>query len=197
MSGKRSSTAGIGKMLLASAAAFAFTFSLVPLYRIACEKVFGIRLDNTAVEAPVGAGAAAEARMVTVEFDGGVNSALPWSFRPNQARMQVQVGQQYETTYYAHNDGERAIVGTATPSVAPARASGYFAKTECFCFTAQTLAAGETRDMPVRFIIDPSLPADVRTITLSYTFYKNDVLTERAQSAATATASPILPHAAP
>ncbi len=197
MSGKRSSTAGIGKMLLASAAAFAFTFSLVPLYRIACEKVFGIRLDNTAAEAPAGAGAAAEARMVTVEFDGGVNSALPWSFRPNQARMQVQVGQQYETTYYAHNDGDRAIVGTATPSVAPARASGYFAKTECFCFTAQTLAAGETRDMPVRFIIDPSLPADVRTITLSYTFYKNDVLTERAQSAAKATASPILPHAAP
>ncbi|QDW66584.1 cytochrome c oxidase assembly protein [Luteimonas granuli] len=197
MSGKRSSTAGIGKMLLASAAAFAFTFSLVPLYRIACEKVFGIRLDNTAAEAPAGAGAAAEARMVTVEFDGGVNSALPWSFRPNQARMRVQVGQQYETTYYAHNDGDRAIVGTATPSVAPARASGYFAKTECFCFTAQTLAAGETRDMPVRFIIDPSLPADVRTITLSYTFYKNDVLTERAQSAAKATASPILPHAAP
>nr|WP_246121010.1 cytochrome c oxidase assembly protein [Luteimonas granuli] len=184
-------------MLLASAAAFAFTFSLVPLYRIACEKVFGIRLDNTAAEAPAGAGAAAEARMVTVEFDGGVNSALPWSFRPNQARMRVQVGQQYETTYYAHNDGDRAIVGTATPSVAPARASGYFAKTECFCFTAQTLAAGETRDMPVRFIIDPSLPADVRTITLSYTFYKNDVLTERAQSAAKATASPILPHAAP
>ena len=111
--------------------------------------------------------------------------------------MQVQVGQQYETTYYAHNDGERAIVGTATPSVAPARASGYFAKTECFCFTAQTLAAGETRDMPVRFIIDPSLPADVKTITLSYTFYKNDILTEREQSAAAAGASPTVPRAAP
>lgn len=197
MSGKASNTAGIGKMLLAAVAAFAFTFSLVPLYRIACEKVFGIRLDNTAVEAGAVQGAAAEARMVTVEFDGGVNSSLPWSFRPNQARMQVQVGQQYETTYYAHNDGERAIVGTATPSVAPARASGYFAKTECFCFTAQTLAAGETRDMPVRFIIDPSLPADVKTITLSYTFYKNDILTEREQSAAAAGASPTVPRAAP
>lgn len=198
MSGKASNTAGIGKMLLAAVVAFAFTFSLVPLYRIACEKVFGIRLDNTAADAGSVAGAAAEARMVTVEFDGGVNSSLPWSFRPNQARMQVQVGQQYETTYYAHNDGNRSIVGTATPSVAPARASGYFAKTECFCFTAQTLAAGETRDMPVRFIIDPALPDDVKTVTLSYTFFKNDVLTERAQaSAAVAAGSTNVPHAAP
>ena len=197
MSDKASNTAGIGKMLLAAAAAFAFTFSLVPLYRIACEKVFGIRLDNTAVDAGAVQGVAAEARMVTVEFDGGVNSSLPWSFRPNQARMRVQVGQQYETTYFAHNDADRPIVGSATPSVAPARASGYFAKTECFCFTAQTLAAGETRDMPVRFIIDPSLPADVKTITLSYTFYKNDILTEREQSAAAAGASHTVPRAAP
>ena len=198
MSGKASNTAGIGKLLLAAVVAFAFTFSLVPLYRIACEKVFGIRLDNTAADAGSVAGAAAEARMVTVEFDGGVNSSLPWSFRPTQARMQVQVGQQYETTYYAHNDGNRSIVGTATPSVAPARASGYFAKTECFCFTAQTLAAGETRDMPVRFIIDPALPDDVKTVTLSYTFFKNDVLTERAQaSAAVAAGSTNVPHAAP
>jgi len=62
------------------------------------------------------------------------------------------------------------------PSVAPARASGYFSKTECFCFTAQTLQAGETRPMPVRFIVDPALPDDVNTITLSYTFFKNDAL---------------------
>ena len=197
MSARAAKTAGIGKMLLAALAAFAFTFSLVPLYRIACEKVFGIRLDNTAASADAGAGAAAEARMVTVEFDGGVNSSLPWSFRPNQARMQVQVGQQYETTYYAHNDGDRAIVGTATPSVAPARASGYFAKTECFCFTAQTLAAGETRDMPVRFIIDPSLPPDVNTVTLSYTFFKNDVLTSRLAAQGAAAPGRAGPAAAP
>ncbi|MBB1473098.1 MULTISPECIES: cytochrome c oxidase assembly protein [unclassified Luteimonas] len=190
-------TSGIAKMLLASLAAFAFTFSLVPLYRIACEKVFGIRLDNTAVDAGAYAtrGADAEARVVTVEFDGGVNSKLPWSFRPNQFTMQVRVGEQYETTYYAHNNSDRTVVGSATPSVAPARASGYFAKTECFCFTAQTLHAGETRDMPVRFIIDPSLPKDVKTITLSYTFFKNDVLTAREQAAGPASAH--VPRAAP
>jgi len=187
----------IVKLLGISLAAFMFTFSLVPIYRIACEKVFGIRMENAAVAEPVQASGPVDMeRVVMVEFDGTVNSKLPWSFRPNQVRMQVQVGQQYETTYYAHNNGERPVVGTATPSVAPARASGYFAKTECFCFTAQTLAAGETRDMPVRFIIDPSLPADVKTITLSYTFYKNDVLTEREQSAAVAAASNV-PHAAP
>lgn len=194
---------GVVKMVAVAVGAFAFTFSLVPLYRIACEKVFGIRLDNTAVDASRYGAADAEARMVTVQFDGGVNSRLPWAFKPNQLTMRVRVGEQYETTYYAHNNSERVVVGSATPSVAPARASGYFSKTECFCFTAQTLAAGETRDMPVRFIIDPALPPDVNTITLSYTFFKNDVLTARAnaQPSATAASAPpasgSVPRAAP
>ena len=91
--------------------------------------------------------------------------------------MRVQLGRQYEALYFARNIADRAIVGSAVPSVAPARASGYFNKTECFCFTAQTLAPGESRDMPVRFIIDPALPAGVKTLTLSYTFYKNDAQT--------------------
>lgn len=79
------------------------------------------------------------------------------------------------------------------PSVAPARASGYFNKTECFCFTAQTLQAGETRDMPLRFIVDPALPPEVTTITLSYTFYRNDALTSELQGGGTSAA----PRAAP
>ena len=182
---------GVFKLVAISIGAFAFTFSLVPLYRIACEKVFGIRLDNTAAAAPATMAAPKEDRWVTVEFDGSVNSRLPWSFRPNKTRMRVRVGEQYEATYYAHNDGDTPIVGSATPSVAPARASGYFQKTECFCFTAQTLHAGETRDMPVRFIVDPALPAGVNTITLSYTFFKNDVLTERAQASTAAIGSPL------
>lgn len=182
---------GLFKLVAISVGAFAFTFSLVPLYRIACEKVFGIRLDNTAASAPAASAAPREGRWVTVEFDGSVNSKLPWAFRPNAVRMKVRVGEQYEATYFAHNNGGRAIVGSATPSVAPARASGYFQKTECFCFTAQTLQAGETRDMPVRFIVDPALPEDVNTITLSYTFFRNDVLTERAQASA-AVARPAL-----
>jgi cytochrome c oxidase assembly protein subunit 11 len=190
-------TAGVFKMVVVAGVAFAFTFSLVPLYRIACEKVFGIRLDNTAAEAPAGAVAGTEGRMVTVQFDGGVNSKLPWSFEPNQLTMRVRVGEQYEASYLARNESDAAVVGSATPSVAPARASGYFSKTECFCFTAQTLQAGEARDMPVRFIIDPSLPKDVNTVTLSYTFFKNDVLTERGNAASPKQASTTVPHAAP
>ena len=185
MSAGKSNAAGLFKLVGVSLAAFAFTFSLVPLYRIACEKVFGIRLE----QGPGEAGAAALAkktRTVTVQFDGGVNSKLPWAFHPEQMTMQVVPGELNEALYFARNDSERTIVGSAVPSVAPARASGYFTKTECFCFTAQTLKAGETRDMPVRFIVDPNLPADVKTITLSYTFFRNDALTARLGAGKTA-----------
>ncbi|HJW47242.1 MAG TPA: cytochrome c oxidase assembly protein [Lysobacter sp.] len=177
-SNTRKPTRGLLKMVVVAIAAFGFSFSLIPLYRIACEKVLGIRLERTAAEG-VAAKPAASERVITVQFDGGVNSKLPWQFTPDQLKMTVRPGEQYEATYTATNTSQRAIVGSAVPSVAPARASGYFSKTECFCFTAQTLQAGETRAMPVRFIVDPSLPADVKTITLSYTFFKNDALTER------------------
>ena len=176
MSAGKSNSAGMLKLIGVSLAAFAFTFSLVPLYRIACEKVFGIRLEQGPGEARAAA-LAPKARTVTVQFDGGVNSKLPWAFHPEQLTMQVVPGELNEAKYFARNDSARAIVGSAVPSVAPSRASGYFTKTECFCFTAQTLQAGESRDMPVRFIVDPNLPPDIGTITLSYTFFKNEALT--------------------
>jgi cytochrome c oxidase assembly protein subunit 11 len=176
MSAGKSNSAGMLKLIGVSLAAFAFTFSLVPLYRIACEKIFGIRLEQGPGEAKAAA-LTKKARTVTVQFDGGVNSKLPWAFHPEQLTMQVVPGELNETNYFARNDSARAIVGSAVPSVAPSRASGYFTKTECFCFTAQTLQAGESRDMPVRFIVDPNLPSDIGTITLSYTFFKNEALT--------------------
>jgi len=186
--------AGWLKLVGVAVVAFAFTFSLVPMYRIACEKVFGIRLEQGPgrVAAAV-AGEVDKSRTVTVQFDGGVNSKLPWTFHPAQLTMQVVPGELNEAMYVARNDSDRAIVGSATPSVAPARASGHFTKTECFCFTAQTLEPGESREMPVRFIVDRDLPPDVRTITLSYTFFKNDDLTARLGAARVANA----PHAAP
>ena len=176
MTGNASGTA---KLLGVALGAFAFTFALVPLYRIACEKVFGVRLEQGPVAAATKAGTPVAERWITVQFDGGVNSKLPWAFEPEQQTMRVRPGQQYEAMYFARNDGNRAIVGNAVPSVAPARASGYFSKTECFCFTAQTLQVGESRDMPVRFIVDPNLPDNINTITLSYTFFKNDVLSDQ------------------
>ena len=175
----RKRSLGIGGMVAVSLFAFGFSFALVPLYRIACEKVFGIRLERGASDPGEAMASTRSERLVTVTFDGGVNSKLPWEFGPRQMSMQVRPGELYETTYFARNKSDRDIVGSATPSVAPARASQYFNKTECFCFTAQTLVAGETREMPVRFIVDPDLPDDVRTLTLSYTFFKNDTLTSR------------------
>ena len=174
--------AGALKLLGVALGAFAFTFAMVPLYNIACQKVFGVRLEKGPADAQAKAKAPAAERWVTVQFDGGVNSKLPWAFHPEQATLKVQPGVQYEAKFFARNDAAHAIVGNAVPSIAPARASGYFSKTECFCFTAQTLQPGEARDMPVRFIVDPSLPADVQTITLSYTFFRNDALTAQADA---------------
>ena len=178
MSGATAHRGVVKTTAIVVACAFVFGFAMVPVYRIVCQHVLGIRL----AEGSTGTDALATmtedtSRTITVQFVASVNSKLPWTFAPEQQSMRVQVGRQYEALYFARNTSDRGIVGSAVPSVAPARASAYFNKTECFCFTAQTLAAGESRDMPVRFIVDPALPHGVKTVTLSYTFYKNDALT--------------------
>ena len=180
------------RIALISAGSFVFAFSLVPLYNVACEKVFGIKLERGAGGEQVMPGAKASPnpdREVLVQFDGTVNSKLPWAFRPTQMSMKVRPGQLYEADYVARNEAAYAVVGNAAPSIAPNDASGFFSKTECFCFTEQKLMAGEQRLMPVRFIVDPALPADVHTITLSYTFYINETATAQLQTASTNAAS--------
>lgn len=186
---KPSSKATLKAAALVSVAGFFLTFGLVPLYYIACEKVFGIKLEQgPAGEARVAGLQVDESRTITVEFDGTVNSRLPWEFSPSVVRMEVVPGRPYEATYVARNTSDHAIVGNAAPSVAPSTASTFFNKTECFCFTEQLLQAGEERLMPVRFIVDPALPDNVTTLTLSYTFYSNDAATARV--AGTAHAAP-------
>lgn len=167
--------------------AFSFAFALVPLYRVACEQVFGIKLDGTPmteVEVASARQAVDLDREVVVEFDTTVNSKLPWQFRAEKMSLTVHPGQMTEAIFYARNDSANSIVGQAVPSVAPSSASIYFNKTECFCFTEQLLAPGEERAMPVRFIVDPALPASVERLTLSYTFYNNDIATARVASVA-------------
>ena len=166
----RNRSFGVAKMAGVALAAFGFAFALVPLYRIACEKVFGVRLEQGPARV-VAESDARQQRWVTVQFDGGVNSKLPWAFHPEKLTMDVVPGELNEALYFARNDSDRALVGSAVPSVAPARASGYFNKTECFCFTQQALASGESLDMPLQFIVDQALPASIRTITLSYTLF--------------------------
>jgi cytochrome c oxidase assembly protein subunit 11 len=174
------------RIALVSLGSFVFAFSLVPLYNVACEKVFGIKLERGPAGGQQLAGIKPDAaRSVRIQFDGTVNSKLPWNFSPLQPSLDVHPGQQYEALFVAKNRSNEAIVGNAAPSIAPNQASGYFTKTECFCFTQQMLKPGEERIMPVRFIVNPALPSDVSIITLSYTFYLNDTATAQLKAAGT------------
>ena len=178
------------RLVYAALGSFAFAFALVPLYRVACEQLLGIKLSGDAANAAeVAAWQPDPSRTITVTFEGRVAEGLAWRFAPDQRSMQVHPGQVYETTFSASNEGPLALVGQAVPSVAPNTASLYFNKTECFCFTEQMLHGGETRAMPVRFAIDPALPESVRTLTLSYTFYLNEIATRRVAAAPAAAPS--------
>jgi cytochrome c oxidase assembly protein subunit 11 len=174
--------------LIVVAAAFLFGFAMVPIYRIACEHVLGIKLaENATSEAKAASFVEDDTRTIRVQFVASVNSKLPWKFQPEVPSVEVHPGKLSEAWFDATNNAAEAIVGNAVPSVAPNTASLYFNKTECFCFTEQLLKAGESRRMPVRFIVDPKLPKEITELTLSYTFYENTVATERVA----ATGSPL------
>jgi cytochrome c oxidase assembly protein subunit 11 len=172
------------RVALVAVGMFGFGYLLVPLYDVFCE-ITGLngktgRIDEAAIAARYEPD---RSRLVTVQFVASNNLGMPWEFAPTVASMQVHPGEVYTTAYVARNPTAAAMVGQAVPSVAPGKASRYFNKTECFCFTQQPLAAGEEKEMPVRFIVDPNLPRDVTTVTLAYTVF--DV----SQVAATADAS--------
>lgn len=148
-----------------------FGFVLVPLYDVVCD-ITGLNgKTGVATDQQVAKEVINENRTVVVKFDGTVNSDLPWSFRPTEFTMEVQPGKLYHTEYYAKNNAAFDIIGQAVPSVAPAKASKYFNKTECFCFTEQLLTAGEEMQMPLTFIISSDLPDHVKEVILSYTFF--------------------------
>ncbi len=157
------------KLVVIACAMFGFGFALVPFYEKICE-VTGIRNvfqpdrlpANTQIDT---------ARTVTIEFDSNTHG-LAWTFRPVQRSVEIHPGELATVTYEVRNPLGRPVTGQAVPSYGPQFAAQYFKKMECFCFTQQTLAAGEVREMPVVFVIDPGLPPDLRTITLSYTFFE-------------------------
>jgi cytochrome c oxidase assembly protein subunit 11 len=152
---------------------FGFAFALIPLYNTFCEitglngKTSGQVATDILQQQQVDPN-----RIVTVQFDASVNSKLNWEFRPTEFEMQVIPGKLYKTEFYAKNLSDKDITGQATYSVTPGKASLYFNKTECFCFTQQTLKAHEEVLMPVTFIVDTKLTKDVNLMTLSYTFFK-------------------------
>ena len=148
-------------------------YASVPLYRLFCQ-VTGFGGTTRIAEAPPGV--AGEA-IVTVRFNADVNRALPWTFRPAQREISIRVGEEALVYYVARNDAEVPITGTSTFNVTPPRAGRYFNKIECFCFTEQRLLPGESVNMAVSFFVDPEIVddpdhRDLKTITLSYTFFR-------------------------
>jgi cytochrome c oxidase assembly protein subunit 11 len=159
------------KLLAFAAGAFAFGFALVPLYSVLCS-VTGYG-DQTQLQRKVAVAREHPDlnRTVTVEFLASVASAGEWEFRPVVRTVQVHPGQLFTAEFFAHNMTGRNQVAQAVPNIAPSSVAAYFHKTECFCFSPQKFTAGEARQMPVRFIVDPALPEHVELITLAYTFY--------------------------
>ncbi len=150
-------------------------FASVPLYRLFCQ-VTGYGGTPMVVSDASGV-AVMEGHPVTVRFDASLNGRMPWRFEPLQKDITVPLGQDTLVAYRAQNTADRPMVGTATFNVTPAKAAQYFSKIECFCFTEQRLEPGESIEMPVTFYVDPAIlddphARDVRTITLSYTFFE-------------------------
>ncbi len=157
------------KLLVVAAIMFGFGFALVPFYEKICE-VTGIR--NVFQPDAVAANTQIDAtRLVSVEFDANTQR-LPWTFKPLQSSVTVHPGEVMQVVYEVRNTLERPVTGQAVPSYSPQQAALYFRKMECFCFQQQTLGPGEVRKMPVVFVIDPKLPSELNTVTLSYTFFE-------------------------
>ncbi len=160
------------------------SFAAVPLYRLFCQLTgyAGTPRIAAAAPSPVSAPASAststtEARTMTVRFNADVNHDLPWRFRPAQTQLTLPLGETVLASYVAENLSREPITGTATFNVTPFKAASYFIKVECFCFTEQTLGPGQRAEMPVSFFIDPEIAedpdtAEIKTVTLSYTFFR-------------------------
>ena len=180
----------VGKLVAVTVLMFGFGYALVPIYRTICEAL-GVnvlaRAEAQGGEA-VGNSQVDLSRTVTIEFDA--NSRGPWDFKPAQAKIDVHPGEVTTVMYEFRNRQNRTMAAQAFPSYAPSVAMAHFKKLECFCFTEHVLKPGESKQWPVVFVVDRKLPKDVRTITLSYTFFEVGGKTPAEPSAL---AAPVLP----
>jgi cytochrome c oxidase assembly protein subunit 11 len=156
------------RLLLIVAVMFAFGFALVPLYDVMC-KAFGI--NGKTGDAWQGSQLVDESRQVRVQFLSTNAVDMAWGFYPKADQLEVHPGAVNEMLFVAQNPTDSPMTGQAVPSISPGTAAVYFHKTECFCFTQQVLQPGERIEMPVRFIVDRDLPADVKHLTLAYTLF--------------------------
>jgi cytochrome c oxidase assembly protein subunit 11 len=165
----------LGKLVAVTVLMFGFGFALVPVYRTICEALGVNVLARAEVQSGEAVGSLANSqvdlsRIVTIEFDA--NSRGPWDFKPAQAKVDVHPGEVTTVMYEFRNRQNRTMAAQAFPSYAPQVAMAHFKKLECFCFTEHVLKPGESKQWPVVFVVDRKLPKDVRTITLSYTFFE-------------------------
>ena len=157
------------RLSIVAAVMFGFGYALVPFYDSIC-KALGINSliesDSIAANTQVD-----KTRFVTIELDANAHG-MPWRFQPTVRHLEVHPGELVHVEYEVANVRNAPVTGQAVASYGPMLAGRFFRKLECFCFTQQTLAPGEVRRMPVVFVIEPGLPQDVSTVTLSYTFFE-------------------------
>ncbi|BAU71739.1 cytochrome c oxidase assembly protein [Metapseudomonas furukawaii] len=156
------------RLLLLVVAMFGFGFALVPIYDVMCQ-AFGI--NGKTAGAYQGVQSEDQQRQVRVQFLATNAAGMSWEFRPRADDLVVHPGASNEMLFVAYNPSDKPMTAQAIPSVAPSKAAAFFHKTECFCFTQQVLQPGERIEMPVRFIVDRDLPADVHHLTLAYTLF--------------------------
>jgi cytochrome c oxidase assembly protein subunit 11 len=159
------------RLLAGVVAMFGFGFALVPLYDIMCDAL-GIngKTNSESVMQPQGMHPDTS-RVIRVEFMAHLNQGIPWQFTPKVTEMDVHPGQVIQTAYVANNHADSAMVAQAVPSVSPGLGASYFNKIECFCFNQQPLDASSSAEMPLIFYIEPDIPEEIHTLTLSYTLY--------------------------
>ncbi len=161
----------VGKLSIVVVVMFAFVFVvMVPLYNVLCDAL-GINGKTSGERYRVVEATVDTSREIRISFVATNNDGMPWEFRPTDSVLKVNPGAVNNTVFYAKNPLAENMVAQAVPSVSPARAAEYFHKTECFCFNQQPLDGGEETEMALQFIVDQDLPADIKSITLSYTIF--------------------------
>jgi len=158
------------KLLIFSVVMFVFGYAMVPFYEKFCE-VAGINnllQPDTLVQEEMEVD---EERWVTIEFDSNIRG-LPWTFKPMERSVRIHPGETVEVMYEVTNNSDRAMSGQAIPSYSPQYLDKHLRKFECFCFTKQIVEPKEVKQMPVQFVIEPTLPKEIHTVTISYTFFE-------------------------
>lgn len=160
----------IKRLVLVVFSMFGFGFALVPLYDVFCD-ITGLNGKTNDIAVAYADDGIDTSRTIKVQFITRMAKGIPWQFKPVVNEISVHPGEMKFVNFYAKNKSQQDIIGQAVPSVSPGLAAGYFQKIECFCFTQQPLKGGEEVEMGLQFYVDLDLPADINTLTLSYTLY--------------------------